>query len=330
MPSLQIARALVAQGPRRQIHRALRLTPRDRRRPCGPPSSSPSPSCRGGAFVAASACARSWANAGAVLGLVVGDRCARSSRSWRAGPGSLVVVGGYASFPAGIAALLTRVPVVLVNTDAVPGAVNGLLARFAAANAVAFPGTELPRALVTGTPVRPELGGARPVAGGSPPGESAAGSAGGTPDTGRLRWLAGGSSHQRRRGGPGGRWSDRRDLSLYHVAGRRDYAQFVRGTSAGVTPGTRSPAVPGGALRGSDARPLPCCRRVRLPGRGHDGGRAAGGGLPAILVPLPGAPRDHQTRNAEALVAAGAAILVPDAECTAARLEVEFGGAALR
>ena len=44
-----------------------------------------------------------------------------------------------------------------VNPDAVPGAVNGLLGRFAAANAVAFPGTGLPRAHVTGTPVRPEL-----------------------------------------------------------------------------------------------------------------------------------------------------------------------------
>jgi UDP-N-acetylglucosamine--N-acetylmuramyl-(pentapeptide) pyrophosphoryl-undecaprenol N-acetylglucosamine transferase len=47
-------------------------------------------------------------------------------------------------------------------------------------------------------------------------------------------------------------------------------------------------------------------------------------GVPAILVPLPGAPRDHQTRNAEALVAAGAAILVPDAECSADRLEIEL------
>jgi len=46
-------------------------------------------------------------------------------------------------------------------------------------------------------------------------------------------------------------------------------------------------------------------------------------GIPAILVPLPGAPRDHQTRNAEALVAAGAAVLVPDAECNADRLETE-------
>ena len=31
-------------------------------------------------------------------------------------------------------------------------------------------------------------------------------------------------------------------------------------------------------------------------------------GVPAILVPLPGAPRDHQTRNAEALVGMGAAV----------------------
>ena len=57
--------------------------------------------------------------------------------------------------PAGVAAVVTRVPFVSVTTDAVPGAVVGLLGRFAAANAVAFPGTDLPRAQVTGTPVRP-------------------------------------------------------------------------------------------------------------------------------------------------------------------------------
>ena len=43
-------------------------------------------------------------------------------------------------------------------------------------------------------------------------------------------------------------------------------------------------------------------------------------GVPAILVPLPGAPRDHQTRNADALVTMGAAVLVPDDECDGARL----------
>jgi UDP-N-acetylglucosamine--N-acetylmuramyl-(pentapeptide) pyrophosphoryl-undecaprenol N-acetylglucosamine transferase len=44
-------------------------------------------------------------------------------------------------------------------------------------------------------------------------------------------------------------------------------------------------------------------------------------GLPAALVPLPGAPSDHQTRNARTIEAAGAAIVVPDADCTAATLD---------
>jgi UDP-N-acetylglucosamine--N-acetylmuramyl-(pentapeptide) pyrophosphoryl-undecaprenol N-acetylglucosamine transferase len=47
-------------------------------------------------------------------------------------------------------------------------------------------------------------------------------------------------------------------------------------------------------------------------------------GLPAILVPLPGAPGDHQTANARRLAAAGAAVLIPDGEFDAARLEGEL------
>jgi UDP-N-acetylglucosamine--N-acetylmuramyl-(pentapeptide) pyrophosphoryl-undecaprenol N-acetylglucosamine transferase len=47
-------------------------------------------------------------------------------------------------------------------------------------------------------------------------------------------------------------------------------------------------------------------------------------GLPAILVPLPGAPGDHQTANGRALSSAGAARLVPDAELTADRLASEL------
>jgi len=46
-------------------------------------------------------------------------------------------------------------------------------------------------------------------------------------------------------------------------------------------------------------------------------------GLGAVLVPLPIAPRDHQTANAAALVRVGAAILVPDGELDGARLVEE-------
>jgi UDP-N-acetylglucosamine--N-acetylmuramyl-(pentapeptide) pyrophosphoryl-undecaprenol N-acetylglucosamine transferase len=47
-------------------------------------------------------------------------------------------------------------------------------------------------------------------------------------------------------------------------------------------------------------------------------------GVPSILIPLPGAPGDHQTRNAQALVTAGAAVLLPDADCDGARLSSEL------
>jgi UDP-N-acetylglucosamine--N-acetylmuramyl-(pentapeptide) pyrophosphoryl-undecaprenol N-acetylglucosamine transferase len=40
-----------------------------------------------------------------------------------------------------------------------------------------------------------------------------------------------------------------------------------------------------------------------------------------VLVPLPGAPADHQTRNAQTLARAGAAVMVPDDECDGARVD---------
>ncbi len=229
MPSLQIARALVGRGhaavtielfgSRRGQEAALwptlefpfRLLPgRGIRRSMGP-----------GAL---------WANAGAVLGLVWATLCALASFARRR-PRVVVVVGGYASFPAGLAAVLVRAPLVLVNTDAVPGAVNALLGRFAVANAVAFAGTGLPRAQVTGTPVRPELGSLDR----SVEGQRMARDTLGLPVERRTLAVFGGSLGARRINTAvadlAGRWSERRDLSIYHVAGRRDFARFAAGAT---------------------------------------------------------------------------------------------------
>jgi UDP-N-acetylglucosamine--N-acetylmuramyl-(pentapeptide) pyrophosphoryl-undecaprenol N-acetylglucosamine transferase len=46
-------------------------------------------------------------------------------------------------------------------------------------------------------------------------------------------------------------------------------------------------------------------------------------GVPAILVPWPGAADDHQTRNAEWLAAAGAAVVLPEARFDGAVLAAE-------
>ena len=66
------------------------------------------------------------------------------------------------------------------------------------------------------------------------------------------------------------------------------------------------------AARAGDARGLPRRARARSPSS-----RSAG--VPAVLVPLPGSPSDHQTRNAQTLEQAGAAVVVRDAECDAGR-----------
>jgi UDP-N-acetylglucosamine--N-acetylmuramyl-(pentapeptide) pyrophosphoryl-undecaprenol N-acetylglucosamine transferase len=42
--------------------------------------------------------------------------------------------------------------------------------------------------------------------------------------------------------------------------------------------------------------------------------------VPSVLVPLPGAPGDHQTKNAVAVVEAGGALIIADSTCTGAAL----------
>ena len=49
-------------------------------------------------------------------------------------------------------------------------------------------------------------------------------------------------------------------------------------------------------------------------------------GIPAILVPLPSAAADHQAHNARAVADAGAAVVLPQSDLTAARLESEVAG----
>ena len=95
-------------------------------------------------------------NVGAIVGLVRAmGRAVRLVR--REQPRVLLSLGGYASVPAALAAVLCRVPIVVAEQNAVPGAANRLIARFAKASAVSFAGTALPRAVLTGNPVRAEV-----------------------------------------------------------------------------------------------------------------------------------------------------------------------------
>src|SRR5215813_8757277 len=81
-------------------------------------------------------------------------RCVGLLRSFR--PAVVVGVGGYASGPAMIAAVLLRVPTVAYEPNAVPGMANRLVGRYVSAAAVNFPETAkyFRNAVVTGVPVR--------------------------------------------------------------------------------------------------------------------------------------------------------------------------------
>jgi UDP-N-acetylglucosamine--N-acetylmuramyl-(pentapeptide) pyrophosphoryl-undecaprenol N-acetylglucosamine transferase len=328
VPSLQIARALVARG---HAPETIELfgSRRGQEATVWPPLEFPFTLLSGRGIRRSIRPDALWVNTGAVAGLVWG--CLRALGSFVARrPRVVVVVGGYASFPAGFAAVVTRVPLVLMNTDAVPGAVNALLGRFAAANAVAFPGTDLPRAHVTGTPVRPELGSLDR----SPEGRAAARAYLGLPRSSQTVAAFGGSLGALRINRAvaqlGDGWHEGRGRSVYHVTGRRDFEAFA--THDGDTTDRPGGADPGASdlyyrvVPYEDRMPeLYCAADLCVSRAGAmTVAELLVAGVPSILIPLPGAPRDHQTRNAEALVAAGAAVVIPDAECDSARLAHEL------
>jgi UDP-N-acetylglucosamine--N-acetylmuramyl-(pentapeptide) pyrophosphoryl-undecaprenol N-acetylglucosamine transferase len=261
-----------------------------------------------------------WSNLGALAGLAWATAQEFLDLARRR-PRVVVSVGGYASFPADAAAAVLGVPLVLVTIDAVPGAVHRLLGRRAAANAVAFAGTQLPRAVVTGVAVRPEIADVDRS-------EQAAARAKKEleiPEGRRVVGVMGGSLGARSVNlcalGLAQRWCGRADVAIYHVTGRRDADEMqreatARGLYALGDPSYRAVPFEDRMARFYEAVDVMVCRAGA-----STIAELAVAGVPSVLVPLPGAPGDHQTANARRLVDAGAAILVPDASCTPGRLE---------
>jgi UDP-N-acetylglucosamine--N-acetylmuramyl-(pentapeptide) pyrophosphoryl-undecaprenol N-acetylglucosamine transferase len=236
-------------------------------------------------------------------------------------PSVVISVGGYASVPCVIAATLLRVPLVVAEQNAVPGAANRLGARLARAAAVSFEGTDLPRAVLTGNPVRKEM----LAVDRSPTGRSAARIALGLPLQAIIVAVYGGSLGARKINdaviGLARRWRERTGLAIRHIVGERDW-QEVHAAAP--------PPVDGGLVyqqvRYEERMDLVFAAVDLVVSRAGASTVAdlAVAGLPAILIPLPGAPGDHQTANARVLERVGAARLVPDGELTVDRLATEL------
>ncbi len=261
-------------------------------------------------------------NIGAALGLArAGGEAVALLRRRR--PAVILAMGGYASVSCAMAGVALGVPVVVSEQNAVPGAANRLVGRFAKASAVPFPGTPLPRAVVTGNPVRPEI----LAVDRSPAGRAAARAALGLPEGRRVLCVFGGSLGALRLNTAVldalEVWAARGDLVLRHVVGERDWAMV--GERGG---GPDSDRVFYQPVRYDNQRELSLAAADVVVSRagGNTVAELAAVGVPSVLVPLPGAPGDHQTANARALVAGGAALLVVDADMTAVRLIADVDG----
>jgi UDP-N-acetylglucosamine--N-acetylmuramyl-(pentapeptide) pyrophosphoryl-undecaprenol N-acetylglucosamine transferase len=253
----------------------------------------------------------------AIAGLVVAGARALALVG-RLRPRVVVAVGGYASVAVGLAAVLWRVPLVVAEQNQAPGLANRLLARFAKAAAVSFPGTALPRAVVTGNPIRAEISAIDPARD-----RAAAKRAFGVDDRRRLLLVVGGSLGALRLNeavlAAVPAWASRADLAVHHVVGRRDWS-----TISGRAPRSDG-ALEIRLVEYEDDMPsalaaadLALCRSGS-----STCFELAAAGLPAILVPSPSVTADQQTGNARHLVDAGAAVLVPDGDLDGPRLVAE-------
>ncbi len=213
-------------------------------------------------------------------------------------PRSVLSMGGYVAGPGGIAARLTGTPLLVHEQNSVAGYTNRQLAGFARRVLTGFAGA-LPNGMWVGNPVRASIA-ALPA-----PAERMASRSG----PARLLVLGGSlgaralnlSVPKALAAIP----AERRPHVL-HQCGKRGVdearqAYAEAGVAADVMPFIDDMAAAYGEAD------LAICRAGAL-----TLAELTAAGLGAVLVPFPHAVDDHQTRNAEALVAAGAAELIKE------------------
>ncbi len=234
-------------------------------------------------------------------------------------PHVVVATGGFVAVPTALAAALRRRPLLAHEQVVVPGLANRLIARLAdrvavtfAASAPAFPAEKV---VVTGNPIRPELlAGTRARAFQRFDFDPA------TP----LVYVTGGAQGSHRiNQAVGAVLEPLLGLcQLVHQCGDNEFYDLGRLTHQreALAPPLRAryrvaPFV-------TDALPDLYAAATLVIGRAGAGTvtELCALGLPAILIPLPGARGDEQTANARVMADAGAAVLLAQAELSPDRL----------
>ena len=225
-------------------------------------------------------------------------------------PDVVLGFGGYVSIPVGFAAALRGVPLVLHEQNSVPGLANKELSRWAAAVAITYEESAAAlahpdRAVLTGNPVRPAV-----LAASRDAGRAALG----LPSDSLVLLVFGGSRGARHLNSAvvalRSRLLEIPGLHVVHVAGATEQATVSAALAAAGGDGDGRWRVMGylddmgSALAASDL--------IVARAGATSIAEITALGLPAVLVPYPHATDDHQTKNAAAMVAHGAAELVAD------------------
>ena len=231
----------------------------------------------------------------------------------RVRPNAIFSMGGYVAGPVLLAALWKRIPVAMMEPNAVPGFTHRHLARYAARALVSFRETArwfpAGRTEVTGLPIREEFLSV-PVK---------------QPGLVTTVLITGGSQGSRRlnRAAEASWPLWKKDaVRLIHQTGARMYDELARRFFASGVAGEISPFIADMPRAFAEADIV-----VSRAGMGAVSELAAAG-KPSILVPFPGASDDHQLHNARAMEKAGAARVVLDHEMTGERLVEEVASLA--
>ena len=229
----------------------------------------------------------------------IGD-CKRMIREFR--PGAVLGVCGYASGPAMAAALWLKIPTMVYEPNAMPGLANRLVGKRVDRAAINFPAAAqwFRNAEVTGVPVRPEFFSLP-----SPPAPPIApphvlifgGSLGARIFNTNLPKLMPALLCAV----PG--------LTVLHQCGERHAAATLEAYQASGADASRWQVQPFLDNMGAEfARAHLILSRSGATTVAEE----AAAGKPALLVPFAAAADEHQRRNAEAMVAAGAAVMLEE------------------
>ena len=226
-------------------------------------------------------------------------------------PHGIFSLGGYAAGPVVLAGWWARIPIVIMEPNAMPGLTNRYMGRVAARALLNFPSAAqfFPRGRseVTGLPVRDEFFRIEPKPWSPNP----------------TVLITGGSQGSRTLNEAARQcWRMFREAKsgvvLIHQTGRNSYDELAREFAETGLQGEIVPFIDDVAAAFARADMVVC--------RAGAGATAelAAAGKPSILVPLPTAADNHQFHNAEAFQSAGAARLVPDNEMNGGRLYAEI------